>query len=158
MSKLQRQTEQLQSILELDIWSNRADRHKMVSGLSEKGLCEKMEFVFRRKDRIQITGMLSAKVITLQGESHIISVTRDITAHKQAEALAHNIRGAAASISAGARLAVTPESSQYFRGSLTVKVLPSPISCLAGTAAVPVGSLRRKASARPERYRSSVKV
>ena len=45
---------------------------------------------------------------------------------KPAEALAHKIRGAAASISAEARLAVAPESSQYFRGSLTVKVLRSP--------------------------------
>ena len=73
------------SSLEVNIWKNPEDRQKVVTALKEKGSCENLEAVFKRKDGSQLIGMLSAKLITLQGESHIISVTRDITDRKQAE-------------------------------------------------------------------------
>lgn len=73
------------SSLDIDIWEDPADRQKVVTELVEKGFCENYEAVFHRKDGRQIIGMMSAKTITLQGLSHIISITRDITERKRAE-------------------------------------------------------------------------
>jgi PAS domain S-box-containing protein len=73
------------STLEVNIWQNKADRQKVVTELSEKGFCESVEALFQNKGGNQLIGMISAKIITLQGVPHIISVTRDITERKQAE-------------------------------------------------------------------------
>ena len=73
------------SILEVNIWKNPQDRQKLVAILSENGFCENLEAGFQRKDGSQLIGMISAKIIILQGASHIISVTHDITERKQSE-------------------------------------------------------------------------
>jgi PAS domain S-box-containing protein len=79
------------SSLDIDIWEDPADRQKVVTELVEKGFCENYEAVFHRKDGSRIFGMMSAKTITLQGISHIISITRDITRRKQAENEIHKL-------------------------------------------------------------------
>ena len=71
--------------LEVNIWKHPADRDKFVRVLNEKGFCENMETVLQRKDGSLFTGMISARVISLQGIPHIISVTRDITERQQVE-------------------------------------------------------------------------
>ena len=64
---------------EINIWYDPADRQKLVLGLREKGYYENLEARFRMKgDRVQ-TGLMSARVITLKGVAHIISITRDMT-------------------------------------------------------------------------------
>ena len=68
--------------LEIDIWNDPADRQKLVLGLKEKGYYENLEAQFRRKDGSLITGLMSARVISLKGVPHIISITRDITESK----------------------------------------------------------------------------
>jgi PAS domain S-box-containing protein len=68
--------------LEIDIWHDPADRQKLVQGLQEKGYYENLEAQFRRKDGSLITALMSARVISLKGVSHIISITRDITESK----------------------------------------------------------------------------
>jgi diguanylate cyclase (GGDEF)-like protein/PAS domain S-box-containing protein len=73
------------SSLDVNIWYYPADRQKLITVLNDKGFCNDLEAVFQRKDGSQLTGILSAKVIKLHGESHIISVTRDITERKWAE-------------------------------------------------------------------------
>jgi diguanylate cyclase (GGDEF)-like protein/PAS domain S-box-containing protein len=73
------------SSLDINIWKNLADRQKVVNELGEKGFCENFEAIFQRKDGSPITGIMSAKIITLQGLPHIISVTRDITERKRLE-------------------------------------------------------------------------
>jgi len=73
------------STTEVNIWHNPEDRQRVITALHEKGFCENVEAVFQRKDGSQRDGMLSARIISLQGEPHIISVTRDITGRKQAE-------------------------------------------------------------------------
>ncbi|NOT06557.1 MAG: PAS domain S-box protein [Anaerolineales bacterium] len=73
------------SALEIHLWKDAAERQRMVAALNEKGYCENMEAVFQRKDKSELIGNISAKLISLQGISHIISVTRDITEHKLAE-------------------------------------------------------------------------
>jgi PAS domain S-box-containing protein len=74
------------SSLDINIWKNPADRQMIVKMLNENGFYENLEVVFQRKDGSRIIGLLSAKLIILQGLPHIISVTRDITDRKQTEA------------------------------------------------------------------------
>jgi len=68
--------------LEIDLWHDPADRQKLVQGLQEKGYYENLEAQFRRKDGSLITALMSARIISLKGVSHIISITRDITESK----------------------------------------------------------------------------
>jgi PAS domain S-box-containing protein len=72
--------------LEMNIWHDPADRQKLVQGLQEKGYYENLEAQFRRKDGSLITALMSARVISLKGVLHIISITRDITESKVIEA------------------------------------------------------------------------
>jgi PAS domain S-box-containing protein len=74
------------SSLDLKIWKNPDDRLKIVTILREKGFCDNFESIFLRKDGSQLIGLMSAKIITLQSGPHIISVTRDISEYKRAEA------------------------------------------------------------------------
>jgi len=73
------------STLDVNIWKNQEDRQKVVTALTENGFCENIEAVFQRKDKSNFSGIVSAKMITLQNIPHIISVTRDITERKHAE-------------------------------------------------------------------------
>jgi PAS domain S-box-containing protein len=70
---------------EINIWHDLADRQRLVKQLKEKGACENLEAVFRRKDGRLGIGLMSARVIILKGAPHIISITRDITERKRAE-------------------------------------------------------------------------
>jgi len=70
---------------EVNLWKDLQDRGKLIAVLNEKGFCDNMEAVFQRKDKSQLTGVVSARIISLQGAPHIISVTRDITERKMAE-------------------------------------------------------------------------
>lgn len=71
--------------LELDVWNNPADREQLVQGLREMGFYENLEARFRKKDGSLITGLMSARVISMNGEAHLISISRDITERKKHE-------------------------------------------------------------------------
>ncbi len=70
---------------EIRIWHNPEDRQKLVSGLREKGFYENLEARFRRKDGSLVTALMSAAVIHINNEPHIVSITRDITELKLME-------------------------------------------------------------------------
>lgn len=70
---------------EINIWSIPEDREKLVKGLREKGKVENLESVFKNKDGSLKTGLMSARVVTLNDKPHILSVTRDITDRKKTE-------------------------------------------------------------------------
>jgi PAS domain S-box-containing protein len=69
---------------EIDIWANYSDRAKLVNALRTKGSITNMESQFRTKDGRIITGLMSANIINIEGEPHILSVTRDISERKAA--------------------------------------------------------------------------
>ena len=71
--------------VEINIWHNPADRKELVQGLTAKGIYENLEAQFIRKDGSITTALMSARIIKLQGVSHIISITRDISMRKNAE-------------------------------------------------------------------------
>ncbi len=79
------------SSLEINLWKNPAERQELVRLLKEKGACENLEAVFQRKDGSELIGMVSAKVILMQGAPHMISVTRDITERKRIEVEKENV-------------------------------------------------------------------
>ncbi|MGQ9621346.1 MAG: sensor histidine kinase, partial [Bacteroidales bacterium] len=72
--------------LELNIWVNPEDRERLVSELSRKGKVENFEACFRIKNGTILTGLMSASILEIDGEPHILNVTRDITGLKKIEA------------------------------------------------------------------------
>ena len=74
------------SSMSVNMWHDAADRQRLVRRLKEKGFCIDFESRFRRKDGSVGTGLVSARIIKLQGVAHIISITRDITGVKKAAA------------------------------------------------------------------------
>lgn len=73
------------SSLKLDIWANPSDREALVKGLLETGSVNNLEAGFRFKDGSVKTGLMSARVIEIDREKFILSITRDISERKQAE-------------------------------------------------------------------------
>lgn len=71
--------------LELNIWENHEDRLALAKTIKETGVHEGFETTFIRKDGTIINGFLSAKIIYLRGEPHLLTITRDITSRKSAE-------------------------------------------------------------------------
>lgn len=74
------------SSLEIHLLQNPDDRALVTATLAEKGVCDNLEIIFQRKDGSPFAGLLSARVFSLQGVAHIISVTRDITERQRVEA------------------------------------------------------------------------
>jgi PAS domain S-box-containing protein/putative nucleotidyltransferase with HDIG domain len=72
---------------EIQIWVDPADRDRLVAGLTATGLVKNLEAEFRRKDGSSTTALMSARVIEVDGEPCILSVTRDISDRKRAERL-----------------------------------------------------------------------
>jgi len=71
--------------LDANLWKDPADRQYVFNELGEKGLCNNYEAIFQMKGGRQIGVTMSAKIITLQGVQHIISIMRDITDRKRLE-------------------------------------------------------------------------
>ena len=70
---------------DIQLWKYAPDREKMVRALEETGLCEGLEVVFQRKDGSELVGMLSARMVDLSGEPHLLCLFHDISARKLAE-------------------------------------------------------------------------
>ncbi len=70
---------------DLSIWNNLEDRKTLVEKLLKHRHVENLEADFRLKDGSIKTALMSANIILLHGEPHILSITKDITARKQAE-------------------------------------------------------------------------
>jgi PAS domain S-box-containing protein len=71
--------------VDIGIWVNSADRSFLVEELKETGVINNVETQFRLKDGSSITGLISARVIEVNHEKCILSITRDISDRKQAE-------------------------------------------------------------------------
>jgi PAS domain S-box-containing protein len=67
----------------LNFWENKTTRDKVVNQLLKKGVCDSLEIKFRRKDgKIRHT-LYSAVIIDIDGTSHMLSITKDITEIKE---------------------------------------------------------------------------
>ena len=70
---------------ELNLWVNPKDKQKLLDDLKEHGEVRNLEAAFRMKNGDIRYGLMSATVIHLQGEPHILSITRDITDRRREE-------------------------------------------------------------------------
>lgn len=70
---------------ELKYWSHEGLRESMIQTLKESGSVSGFETVFRSKSGKMLVGSLSAEVIDLDGQPHILCVVMDITDQKRAE-------------------------------------------------------------------------
>ncbi|HEY9808421.1 MAG TPA: response regulator [Halomicronema sp.] len=73
------------SALELGFWVNLKDRIALFEALQQKGSIHNYEFDFRTKTGQIKTGLLSAEIIEIGGETCVISVSQDITQRKITE-------------------------------------------------------------------------
>jgi PAS domain S-box-containing protein len=74
------------SSLDLSIWANPADRARMVEEVRGGGTVRNLEFPFHHKDGRVGIGLMSARMIQLQGKPYVLSITREITDLRKAEA------------------------------------------------------------------------
>ena len=70
---------------EIAIWADPETRDQLVAGLRNRGVVNNLAMRFRRKDGSVGDALMSARVIEVDGEPCILSVTRDITDRKEAE-------------------------------------------------------------------------
>jgi PAS domain S-box-containing protein len=68
---------------EIKIWSIPEDREKLISGLNSEGFVDNLESKFSCKDGSFKIALMSATVIELNNEPHILSITRDISERKK---------------------------------------------------------------------------
>lgn len=73
------------SALDIHIWANPEDRDKMVTKIRNAGEVNNMEADFRDRDGRIKTGLVSAKVISLNNRLHLLSVIQDISDLKNTE-------------------------------------------------------------------------
>ncbi|WP_296541692.1 EAL domain-containing protein [Rhodoferax sp.] len=72
--------------LELDVWHDPADRKKLVESLRRDGRCNNLEADFVRKDGSICHGLMSAEIVRFKDVDCILSITRDVSEKKRADA------------------------------------------------------------------------
>jgi len=80
---------------DLGIWVNNEDRNKLISALMRHGECKGLEAPFRCKNGTIVTGLMSAKIIEIDREKCILTITRDITELKKIQQAIIQARDAA---------------------------------------------------------------
>jgi len=73
------------SISDLNLWGNEDEHLSVINEISASGKVNGREFNFRKKSGIQLTGLFSAEVITVNNEICTISVINDISDRKRTE-------------------------------------------------------------------------
>ncbi len=73
------------SSLALDIWADPEDRQRLVAGLKKHGIVENLEAEFTDKNGENKTALMSARILRINKEDLILSITRDITERKKAQ-------------------------------------------------------------------------
>ncbi len=69
------------------IWRHEHDREEFVKKLNQFGVVKNLEAEFLAKDGRVVTGLVSANLMEVNGETCVLSVIRDITAQKEAQDL-----------------------------------------------------------------------
>lgn len=73
------------SSADIKIWNKPEDRQRLIEGLLRDGQVRSLESIFVMKDGSKKTALMSANIIELRGEPHILSVTKDISLLKKTE-------------------------------------------------------------------------
>jgi len=75
---------------DLGIWVNKEDRDKLLKGLEKDGVVKDLDAPFCRKDGTILRGLMSARIIEINGVKCILSTTRDITEKQKVDAALQN--------------------------------------------------------------------
>jgi PAS domain S-box-containing protein len=78
---------------DLEFWTDPADRERLVAALGATGAAENLEAHFRMRDGSVRVGLISARLIDVGGETCVLSVTRDVSELKRAEAERDRLEG-----------------------------------------------------------------
>ncbi|MGD8252345.1 MAG: PAS domain S-box protein [Desulfobacterales bacterium] len=70
---------------DLNLWANPRDALRIMTRIRRRGSVKDFEVLFRLRNGEVRTGLLSANIINLSGESHVLSVAKDIDPIKRAE-------------------------------------------------------------------------
>ncbi len=70
--------------VDLNLWSDPADRDAFVRELAADGPCRSREVVLLRKDGTPVTSILSARRFVMNGAAYAVTMARDISAYKAA--------------------------------------------------------------------------
>ncbi|MFH1114632.1 MAG: PAS domain S-box protein, partial [Pseudomonadota bacterium] len=73
------------SALDLALWPDPSDRLPLVAGLKKNGYVKNLETKLRRRDGNLKTVLVSAGLMMLHGEPHLLALTKDIEELKQAQ-------------------------------------------------------------------------
>ena len=68
---------------ELGIWKDVELRNTLVQKIRKNGLIENLEAEFIRKDGTVVIGLTSMNLIEIDGEPHVLAITRDISEYKK---------------------------------------------------------------------------
>ncbi|MDR3369627.1 EAL domain-containing protein [Rhodoferax sp.] len=72
--------------LDLNLWADPIDRQRMVDALQKDGHCSNLEVDFVKKNGDIIHGLISAESVQFDNVDCLLTVTRDVTEKKRAEA------------------------------------------------------------------------
>lgn len=70
---------------ELNIWENASERNLFLQKVREKGFVTNYELNLRKKDGQIFPALVSSALVNLNGQEHLISITRDISEFKKAQ-------------------------------------------------------------------------
>ncbi len=86
--------------VELDIWAYPEERQRMTTLLKAKGEFDATLFTFRRKDGTLMKGLMSGRLVSLEGLPCLLTITRDVTAQEDAQQALGNLTDLIAAITA----------------------------------------------------------
>ncbi len=70
---------------DLDLWSNRVERERMNEQLFARGEISGFETEFRTRQGTRVDGLVSARIVQINGAPHVLTMVRDISERKQRE-------------------------------------------------------------------------
>ncbi len=73
------------TVVELGMWADPEDRDRMRQTLEEQGSVRGLEARFRRRSGAIMIGLFAAEKLSIDGETYLLSVTRDLTESKRIE-------------------------------------------------------------------------
>ena len=73
------------TMLEVGIWADLEQRQRFLDLIMEKGTVQDFEVQFKRKSGDIGTGLTSATLVNLAGETHLLTITKDITEMRAAQ-------------------------------------------------------------------------
>jgi PAS domain S-box-containing protein len=70
---------------DINIWNDEKDRDILVETLKKQGYINNLEAIFNLKDNKKIIALMSARILNINGEPHLLAITRDITEKKKVD-------------------------------------------------------------------------